>query len=174
MGALLLRRHARSPRPRIRRITTTPTHPAARRDFFMPPTGPAPTASSPGQKSTAPGPNAGSHSRRRSHAKGPGAHAPRPFFCTHYQPQPAQAHAPSRRKKPVLAHPATRDKSQAPILRPSQRRFCAFCVIPRHRQQSQFRPFSHLPNTALRYPRRSYPDPRYSEAQLQRPGHLCN
>ena len=103
--------------------------------------------------------------RRRSHAKGPGAHAPRPFFCTHHQPQPAQADAASRRKSPVLAHPAPRDKSQAPIQRPSQPRFCPFCVIPRHHRQSPFLPFSHPPDTALLYPLRSYPDPRYSVAQ---------
>lgn len=68
-------------------------------------------------------------------------------FCTHHQPPQAQADVTSRLKKPVLHVLQSRDKSQAPILRPSQRRFCASCVIPRRRQQSQFPPFYRLPDT---------------------------
>ena len=92
--------------------------------------------------------------RRRSHAKGPGAHAPRPVFCTvstpFLHPSPAATgtlDAASRTKKPVLAPPKPRNKSQAPIPRPSQRHFCVFCVIPRHYPQSQFRPFYRPPDT---------------------------
>ena len=103
--------------------------------------------------------------RRRSHAKGPGAHAPRPIFCTNHQPQPAQADATSRRKTPALRLLRSRDKSTAPFLRPSQPHLCALCVIPRHHLQSLFLPFYHLPDTALLYPPRSYPDPRFPGEQ---------
>ena len=86
-------------------------------------------------------------------------------FCTRHQPPQAHPDATSRRKKPVTTPPKSRDKSITPIQRPSQPRFCTSCVIPRHRQQSPSPPFSHPPNIALLYPRRSYPDPRYFEAR---------
>jgi len=79
------------------------------------------------------GPAEGKHQPHAADAQPPTGSAggrPRgPFFSTRHQPQPAQADAASRRKTPVLARPAPRDKSQAPILRPSQALFCAFCVV---------------------------------------------
>ena len=107
-----------------------------------------------------------------SHAKGPTAQAAEPFsalfprhFRTHHQPDMALPDVTSRRKTPVLRLLRSRDKSQAPILRPSNPCFCPFCVSPRHRQQNPFPPFYHPPDTFSLYPPRSYPGPRYSEAQ---------
>ena len=161
----LPRTHRQQPRPQVHR-----PRPQGRQDTAPAPTPrsrPPATAGPPAKGTTPripqsppptiPTPKAPEHTPR-----GPfSAPIPR-HFCTRHQPQPAQADAASRTKKPVLPVLQSRDKSQAPILRPSQRRFCAFCVIPRHRQQSQFRPFSRPPDTALLYPPRSYPARRCS------------
>lgn len=163
--------HAHRQHPGHSSTATTPSsrpHTADRSAEGKPAT-PEPPAGDPRPRLDHPPPFCSSGSRRRqSHAKGPGAHAPRPIFCTNSPPflhlssvatGTARHHQPHKKARSTSsaiprqitsAHFAT---VTAPFLR--------FSISPRHCQQTPFRPFYRPLNIALLYPQRSYPDPCY-------------
>ncbi len=159
------------PRPQVHR-----TRPQGRQP--QPPT--APTEGKPPPRPDAPQPIPG-HSwttRQRHHAQKPGHHPRRPIprkrprstrpEALFLHPSPAatgtpQSHQPHKkaRSAPSAIPRQIHRAISAPVTAP----FMRFCVNPPGYPQTPFLPFFHPPDTALLYPPRSYPDPRYSEAQ---------
>lgn len=163
-------------------ITPDPNPPpAARRDFH------APTITPPRANRQQPRPQV--HSARpqcRQPQPPTGPAEDKPPHLDHPQPIPRQRPR-STRPEAIFLHPSpaatgTPRRHQphkiarsAPsaILRQIHRAisapvtapFLRFCVNPPRYPQTPFRPFYRPPNIALRCPRRSYPGPRYSEAQ---------